>query len=269
VNAGILASGYAAPSMPRGLLGLPRPVPMQDERRGLDPRTIGALVAWYDFSDSSTLTLVNGFISEIRNKSGVGSTLSQSIEANRPSIGALGGLQAGLFDGNNDNLAARDLAGNLIASTQGSGTLFVTHGGTGSDTARCMAAFVRISPTINAFTIANGGLPNRTGAFGRNVGIIQSTSATPKSATVYVSYATYGLLSAPTIFSNGSVADGGITGVGSNSGCQVLGCAIGNSIASAFWNSSIGEVLYYQQVLTAIQISAVEQYLKWKWGASY
>jgi hypothetical protein len=226
-----------------------------------DPRSIGTMVAWYDFSDTSSLTLVNDLVSEIRNKSGAAANLSQGIEANRPSLSTLGGRQAGLFDGSNDHLTSG------TAAPQGFGTMFLAHGaGTGN---RAAATFARSSPVLEVLSIGvssgNPGAFGRwTGAGGVNAGI----SATPSASSVYVTYSTFIRTSNATIFSNGATS-GGTSPPSTNTASQLLGGSNLNSTIGSFWNSTIGEILYYDAVLSSSQLLAVERYLKAKWGATY
>ena len=64
------------------------------------PSPTGRLWAWYDFSDTSTVTLDgSGKISAILDKSGLGHHLYQTTPAQRPSTATVNGLQAGLFAG--------------------------------------------------------------------------------------------------------------------------------------------------------------------------
>lgn len=231
---------------------------------GFDPRTLGTLLAWYDFSDSSTLTLVSDFVSEIRNKSGTAPTLSQGIEANRPSLSTIGGRQAASFDGSNDHLFSN-------TAVQGWGTLFVAHGGSFA-ASRAAASFCTSASGSAAFrSFAVGSISGGVTAWGR-----QGTSGGGTSLGVgrilsagsYVVSATFDQTPPPVLRANGVV--------GSGAGANLIGNADQASIGArnqngygAFWNSTIGEVLYYPVVLTASQITAVENYLRAKWSVTF
>lgn len=52
------------------------------------PKSLSGLYAWYDFSDSSTITLNSGNISQITDKSGNGKTLTQATALNQPTFTA-------------------------------------------------------------------------------------------------------------------------------------------------------------------------------------
>lgn len=79
---------------------------------GFDPKSISGLTAWWDASDSSTITAVSGAVSVWTDKSGLGRTLYQGTAANRPATGTrtIGGKNAFDFDGSNDCLLSGDPA---------------------------------------------------------------------------------------------------------------------------------------------------------------
>lgn len=51
---------------------------------GFDPRRIAGLVSWWDASDSSTVTLNSGRVSEFRNKVTGSPAMTQATAANQP-----------------------------------------------------------------------------------------------------------------------------------------------------------------------------------------
>jgi hypothetical protein len=219
--------------------------------------------AWYDFSDSSTLTLVNSLVSEIRNKSGTAPTLSQDVEANRPSLDSIGGRQAALFDGSNDHLFSN-------TAVRGEGTLFAVYGRTG-DANVVAASFGESTPNQVQFAIGvttggdNSGDPAAFGRFTGTGGVLTGTRINSAASTVVVS-STFALTTAPTIRSNGvqgSVSSSSFVG---NQSYAAIGARNSNGTYLLFWNSTIGEVLFYPSVLNASQITAVERYLAEKWG---
>lgn len=234
---------------------------------GFDPRTIGTMLAWYDFSDSSTLTIVSDLVSEIRNKSGTAPTLSQGIEANRPSLSTLGGRQAALFDGSNDYLFSS-------TATQGFGTLFAAVGNTtGSNAERIVANFAQTSPFIESFNIGRNSNSLRLGSAGRwtgTGGVNTSTTINVALSDGNIVAATFSRTTAPVVRVNGSTTSLGSGSISpGNQAHAAIGARLTNAAYTAFWNSTIGEVLYYPVVLTAEQIAAVENYLKAKWSVAF
>ena len=81
---------------------------------GFDPRTISGLGFWYDFSDTSSVTLDgNSLIQQINDKSGNGRNLTQGTAANRPGIATVNGRQAGDWGtGTNVKHLANSTSGN-------------------------------------------------------------------------------------------------------------------------------------------------------------
>jgi hypothetical protein len=73
---------------------------------GFNPKSISGLAAWWDASDSSTITTVSGAVSQWNDKSGNGLNATQTTANNRPSNSAqtLNGRAVMTFDGSNDVL---------------------------------------------------------------------------------------------------------------------------------------------------------------------
>lgn len=251
--------------MPRGLLGRPQAIPTPSQwSGGFDPSLVGTLTAWYDFSDSSTLTLVNGLISSITNKSGAAPTLSQSVEANRPTIGKINGRTAAEFDGANDLLQAS-------GTVQSFGTMFVVVGQTTASD-RTAAFFCRnVQSFVETMAIGtSNSTPSIMGCGGRwsgsggvNVGQVINHS----SHNAYIVSATFDRFSAPRPRVNGAAQlNVLLTVVAGNQAFIYLGARQVNASTLSYWPSTIGEVLLYPAILAGDQIFAVEQYLSKKWG---
>lgn len=67
------------------------------------PLAIGDVISWYDFSDSSTVTLSGSDITQITDKSGNGYTMAQSTVAERPTINTASTLDFAQFDPTTDD----------------------------------------------------------------------------------------------------------------------------------------------------------------------
>lgn len=108
MNPGIYGLTTTTATMPLPLLGSPSPIPVVDPAAGFLPSLISGIVAWFDASDISTFTLTGSpqnFVSEWRDKSGNGYSVSQSVANNQPQrTGAVMGRPTIDFDGSNDCL---------------------------------------------------------------------------------------------------------------------------------------------------------------------
>lgn len=72
----------------------------------ITPASLTNLWAWYDASDTSTITQVGGSVSQWNDKSGNSYNMTQGTGANQPQTGStLNGLNAISFDGSNDTMA--------------------------------------------------------------------------------------------------------------------------------------------------------------------
>jgi hypothetical protein len=226
---------------------------------GFNPRQIAGLSAWYDASVASSLTLTSGFVSQWDDLSGSGLHLTQATEANRPGTGTINGKTAVDFDGSNDLMQ--------VTADVFPGTLMVV-GSLDSIAASAMAAFAADAATnsANAFWISSP-------AQWRLVGF---------DASIPASYAHSGgtaLASQPVLAtvlhgaSNVSRIDGaplaGTTNVtGGNTQGVTVGARVISGSPSTLWNGQIGEVLLFNRVLTASEVSKAESYLASKWGVT-
>jgi len=232
---------------------------------GFDPRKIGTLAAWYDFSDSSTLALVNSLVSEIRNKSGTAPTLSQGVEANRPSLSAINGKQAALFDGANDHLFSN-------TAVAGEGTIFAVFGRTGNNNSVAVS-FCAAPSTITALAVGTAAGNDATadasvfGRFSGTGGVFTGTAQTLDSPHVVVS-GTFNRTAAPALRVNGVTGTQSVSAFTGNANQAAIGARNVSTTYQSFFNSTVGEVLLYPSVLSAAQIQAVERYLAAKWGIS-
>jgi hypothetical protein len=229
---------------------------------GFDPRTISGLMAWWDAQVSSSYDIVTG-VSEWRDLSGNGNTVSQAITNNQPSLSTINGKTAFSFDGTNDDLAAS------------SPMLPVTHTGEFS--------------TFAAYQMPSGGVSDvgyfwSNGISGRGFGLLAlSTDVVFR----------YGVADTSPLFSSGTRANDvpqvvGFTHnnrVGRFSLDGVLGSAVttgsttlaatsnmlignrpGNTGSSAFFPGKLGSILIYSRALSVAERQAVERWLGQRWG---
>lgn len=248
---------------------------------GLNPKSISGLAAWYDASDSTTVTTATG-VSQWSDKSGNNRTLVQSVGLDQPTRTAtINGKSALVFDGVNHYLSC-------MGGSFSNQTMFIVARRDGT-----AAQFGTIFSYRATNTNAAANLPNLTtdsdSGFTLTVG--SNNTAAPGEL---------GLNPAPsasvTFWRNGtSVANiypGTITGIGSQAysvgpfpnttDVAVLTIFSANTAAGAK-NFAVGcdafsssrtymmtlcEILIYSSVLTATQRSAVEKYLGKKWGVT-
>jgi hypothetical protein len=234
---------------------------------GFDPSSLGTLVAWYDFSDNSTITLVSSLISQITNKSGSGPTLSQATAANRPSLGTIGGRQAAVFNGSSTVLFSN-------VAVSGAGTIITAFSTAVNSGDHVIASFsatgaILTSHSINVLYSQNKG-PSAayrfTGTGGTNVyigspnngavtAVLSSTYATPASYAVQVNGVSYTTTTPGGFASNRSAASVGAINV--------------NDAYTRFLNGKVGEVLFYNSVLSASAIQSAQSYLSKRWGIAF
>lgn len=231
-------------------------------RGGFDPRRISGLQAWYDFSDTSTLTIDTG-ITSVLDKSGNSLTASEAVGANQPLLvaNARNGLSAADFDGTNDKLTTASIAADLTQFTafmvlrpDTAGPLGLGRMWTRNDVARSagMASnALRVWLTASVLVdTASSTLPNGSWAYVRTAwnGSVLSNSL---SAAV-----------------NGVSATGPASDFSAPASVANTPLCIGNrsSDGARGFDGLMGEFLIYSRALTVSEIAEVENAIKSKWG---
>ncbi len=232
--------------------------------RQFDPRTIQGLAMWLDASDSSTVTLASGAVSEWRDKSGNSRNAAQTVANNRPATVTVNGRTAVSFDGMNDGLEFTGVARTdetwIIAAAQ-----TVDQSGTR----------MFISNAVEGFGIASAKGSVRLlvayfGDFAEGVGRLRpyynSNPAIPLGPAVLS--VVRSAASGGFVFIDGTQRPSVVNGAASftTSGSVAIS-RIG------YFNSStlqlqgwIGEILCYSRPLTAAERQTAERYLGKKWG---
>jgi len=200
-------------------------------------------VIWLDASDSSTITLVSGAVSEWRDKSGNNRHASQGTSANRPVMSTLNGKSVLSFDGSNDFLQY-----NLSIGTQTNFTYVIVFKHT-NDTYG-LPSFGR-SPS-------NFGLHNSSGTNGyrfyTNQGYNQVTLNSGNGNQYFES-------------NKWQIAVGDTNGIPVTSYGNYLIYIGGDPFdSSRRLNGQIAEVCLFPSVLSQSDRELVEGYLAWKWG---
>ena len=241
---------------------------------GFNPKSVPGLFAWWDFADSSSLTLSGSNITQVLDKSGNNRTASQATGNNQPTLAtaARNGRNAAQFDGVNDALdasigssqfTAMTVFAVVIADGAGGGSLgrIFDRGFQGSNLQRNNAN------TALAFT------PPWTDATG-NATQRSAASSFPLSSWLIlgVKY-TGGTVTGTDILPriNRAASTAGLTGTSAGfSVSQSATLNIGNRSQSdgydRGWDGKIGELLVYSASLTDAQVVAVETHLAKKWG---
>jgi len=226
---------------------------------GFDPRTVAGLFAWYDASDSTTVTLNGSNISAIAAKAGVGPTLAQSTASLQPAYLSNGINGRGVIspDGIDDRLAAatagyqpRYMVGAFMAISDNAGG-WVTAGNAGG----------------SGFVLGQGG--GTHDGTGQNVVAVHagvawraSNIALTLNQPAIVSYVS--TTSVFRVFPGGATADLNDVGMISGSGLTIGGDQVGAN--ERYTDAYTGEVLIYTSVPSISEQQRIERYLGGKWG---
>jgi hypothetical protein len=248
----------------------------------LDPRSVGPLHCWFDASDSSTIFDANtggslpaagGAIGRINDKSGNGRNATQGTANNRPTyqLGVQGGRSVMRFDGSNDALDTASFptsAGLTVFcvckasnwSSPGTYRGFFAHAyagdsGGGFVGSLALATFGDwlagdLICLGNGFTSGNAPRaigPSSSGSNFRVVSCVLGSGAARASIN--------GVRTSTRVETTGSVP--------SASGTARIGRS---GVATEHWDGDICEVLYYSESLSSQAISAITNYLNYKWA---
>jgi hypothetical protein len=229
---------------------------------GFNPKSIAGLQAWYDFADIATLgptssgvgtVTNNGPVKFVKDKSG------SNLNLNQP--GADSVAPTFLLSGQNALPSASFDGGDVLQATSGvhmtpAFTLFIVCKANITGTTRFCGVASQRSIGPFAATNTQWGFFSSGGAvasFGVSATAASVLAMTCDSASASVFYGngtqgSTGTAASVTVLDFGLGASRGTTGTGDN----------GNGI--------VCEVLSYNSVLTAKQLSAVSRYLGRKWG---
>ena len=232
---------------------------------------------WLDATDSSTITASGSAVSQWSDKSGNASNFTQGTGSSQPLTGTrtINGKNVIDFDGTNDFLkcpSSTSIFKYLHTSTGGtvfvvgindSNGVFLSNGGAASDK---IGIYHGISSNTTDLLITNGatvvgaqfGLTNvGTSAFyltnkwdGGNATAANRLKESKNGAA----------------FTGSNTATA--TASTSNSSWDMhLGSSVDNTgTPSSYFNGAIGEVIFYEGILSAGDITSVQSYLATKWG---
>jgi hypothetical protein len=222
---------------------------------GFNPRSIAGLALWLDASDTASVTLVSGAVSQWNDKSGNSRNATQTSANDRPTTTTINGRQGIVFNGTSARLSISAPWGAAI-------TLF----------------YVTTPSTVNdSYLFASDGLGGSPGMLSRyiNAGarrdfewwnangsdrVIVATSSPGLNVLSFTNQdggAFFGFVNGTQTATKGTVA--------ATTAGRAL-AAIGSAGSVAFSNATIGEFLIYNRVLSTSERRRVESALGRKWG---
>lgn len=237
--------------------------------------------AWYDASDTGTITVSGSAVTQWNDKSANAYNLTQSTAAYRPLSGTrtLNGKNVIDFDGSNDSLQAATASNWTFLSNSGGSSIFlvITNDTSASTQYTLSTLFDGSSSYVG--TVLERRTDDNVGIFVRNAnsgnGAIGSTNqgALADGTSTY-----YTALLDP---NNGTTADRAISRV--NGGAEIKNNTFTQSPSASVASiplivgdytaggglgvdGAIGEILFYDSVLSATDRAKNESYLKNKWG---
>jgi len=237
---------------------------------GFDPRRISGLQLWSDASVTSSLTFNGSTVSKFDDLSGNGRHFVQDIGGNQPTYGAT------LMNGR-PGLQFADIAGNRMLS---SATIADVFGNAASAPAATIFSVMRVVVGANSanfgsdvsdngrflFTLHFAGIANQdtlldiTGVTGGNRTQVNVPRANAEAAAIYRIRRGGGTQS---IHRNSALQNSTSTtsAFPATTAKISIGTALGISGQGVF-----SELLFYNRVLSATEVSAVERYLAGKYG---
>lgn len=215
------------------------------------PTDIAGLQAWFDASDASTFTYSSGtVVSQWNDKSGNNKHLTQGTVANQPTrSGTINSLASVVFDGNDGMsnasssfVASRTTSCFVVAkltNTAAQKSLFSSEAGQGNQFRTNSGTLETLKATVAV--LYSGGTPtlNTASVIAQ---ILTGTTVRHRIDAVEVSGSNSTTFAATTSFQ------------------------LGNRGTGEGWVGDIAELLFYDTTLSAGNITAVEAYLKAKWG---
>lgn len=229
------------------------------------PATITGLQAWWDASDTSTITESSGSVSQVDDKSGNSNHLTQSTGSSQPSLVAAvqNGLSVLRFDGSNDYLSH-----NVIVSDPTELTLICVvksiNGSLGN-------IWSHRDEATRVIQLNYAGNPDQLRFSMRGSGnALQHAYVNTQLNT----FATFGFVFNKTAsnhfsFTNktkGTAVTAAFSGENFTSTLNTLGASYYNGSYSGFFEGDICEVVIYNTALSDADREAVEDYLIAKWG---
>jgi hypothetical protein len=251
---------------------------LRPQATGLNPKSISGLAAWYDASDSTTITTATG-VSAWADKSGNSRTLVQSVGLDQPTRTAtINGKSALVFDGVNHYLSC--MGGSfsnetmfIVARRDGTPAQYgaiISYRATNTNAAANLSALTANSDTAFTLTVGSNNVaaPGELGlnpAPSASVTFWRNGSSVAKGSVTGIGNDAYSVTPFP---NTTDVAVLAIFSASTAAGAKnfSVGCDCFNS--SRTYGMTLCEILIYSAILTSTQRSAVEKYLGKKWGVT-
>ena len=237
--------------------------------------------AWYDASDTATITVSGSAVTQWNDKSVNAYNLTQGTAGNRPLSGTrtLNSLNVIDFDGTNDCLVNTTTSNWAFLNNSTGSSIFVVLYSDATSTTGFLASTSTGSSAAIGIDFIRNGSDDKVRVFVRNntsgdgaVGSTDQGTLTDDTAVYYT------MLLTP---NNATTADRAISRVNGGSeiknntltltpdnGNPTQGLVLGDATngAGLGFNGTIGELLFYPSVLNATDRALNESYLKNKWG---
>lgn len=244
------------------------------------PLDIANLKAWYDASDTSSITVSGTAVTQWNDKSGNAYHVTQATSGLRPQSGTRtqNGLNAIDFDGGDDILNAATASNWTFLSNTSGATVFVTAYADAAADSRWLwstsggsAIYVGSSAYVQSNDLlAIGTVRGVNGTSAMDV-YLSTPSATDNTAFTMTSQFDLGQATASArgyIWKNGaSQTNNNVETASASSSAPQTPLAIGNiPTYSLAWDGLICEIIMYNSILNATDRGKVEAYLASKWG---
>jgi hypothetical protein len=251
-----------------------------DQTSGIfNPTDIANLKAWYDASDTATITVSGTAVTQWNDKSGNAYNLTQGTSSLRPQSNTRtqNGLNAIDFDGSNDVLSAATASNWTFLSNTSGATVFVTvFADTASDARYLWSTFGGSFGYVGSYGSVLG---NDNTSIGSAVGngalaamYLETSTPVATDNTAFTITAQYNL--GATASQRGFLAKNGGTQVNNNTASDTASASApqtplgvgGLPSFSESWDGLLCEMIIYNAVLNATDRGKVETYLAAKWG---
>lgn len=225
---------------------------------------LDGLKLWLDADDAATITIGTG-VSQWTDKSGAGNTVVQATGALQPTY--VDDVQNGRpilrFNGTSQYMA-KTTPSSLVGLAEY--TCFCVN--KADDTVGTRVVFGCYESTGNQ---RSWRVIRTNSAAGRTVNISSSGTGTDSTLTVAGTNAQFTLTyftvdDADITLVNDGNSDTGVAATPSFAGTSALYIGINDPAAEAWWDGDIGEIIFYNRVLAAGEITQVTSYLETKWG---